>query len=348
MEKASKSDFLLAAFWVGWRRWAAWSVCISAIALLGALRTATDTDFTFASMAVLPVLVIAWIGGKRDGLVVAFLAAAGWIAGDIIVSERQFSAQWIPWANAATRLMTYSLVALLADQARLQFEREHAHATRDALTGLENRRAFLEVGASEVERAKRYAHPMAVIFLDLDDFNQLNDTRGHAAGDAALRATARALKSALRSSDRVARLGGDEFAMLLPEIGYDAAVEAGRKVFLAANEALAKFPPVKGSIGVACFGEADRLFPAMLEAADELMYEVKASGKNNMRSRRLAAPTKAACESSPVAHRHPTAATRVSGQIGQQGAYASSFAASANQDIDRRIAVSEAIAIAVP
>ena len=256
--------------------------------MLGVLRTAVDAEFTFASLAILPVLVIAWIGGRRSGLVVALLAAAMWTVADS-VSERQFTSQWIPWTNAATRLMTYSLVALLAAQVRLQFEKEHRHATHDAMTGLSNRQAFLDVGASEVERAKRYSHPLAVIFLDLDNFKQLNDSKGHAAGDAALRATARALSRSLRSSDHVGRMGGDEFAVLLPVTAFDAAEEAGKKIAAAVNAALAVFPPVKVSIGVAWFGKADRLFPAMLKAADELMYEVKESGKHDMRSRRVAA-----------------------------------------------------------
>lgn len=288
MQKPNLATLLLTTTWSGWRRWAVWSACGSAIFLLGLLRTATDADFTFASLVVLPVLAIAWIGGKRDGLVVAFLASTVWIVGDITASERQFSAAWVPWANAVTRLMTYSLVVLLAAKIRRQFAKEHEYATRDALTGLQNRRDFLEAGAAEVERAKRYGHSMAVIFLDLDDFKQLNDSQGHDAGDAALRATAKALIKALRSSDRIARLGGDEFAILLPEIACAAASEAGRKVLLAVNTALQPFAPVKASIGIAWFVEADRLLPAMLKAADELMYEVKESGKHDMRSRSFA------------------------------------------------------------
>ncbi|MFA7271057.1 MAG: GGDEF domain-containing protein [Sterolibacterium sp.] len=278
MNHLTRSDFLLSSYWTGWRRWAAWSISIIAIFLLGTARTTTDAEWTFASFAILPVLVIAWIDGKRGGTLVALLATAMWVVSDI-VSERQFSSPWILWGNAATRMMTYSLVAFLAAQVRLQFEREFERATQDALTGLKNRRAFLEVGVGEVERSKRYPHPLAVIFLDLDDFKQLNDTMGHDVGDAALKATAQALLRTLRSSDQVARLGGDEFAVLLPEIGYDAAVEAGRKISIAVNTALEEFPPVSGSIGVAWFREADRLFPDMLKAADELMYEVKESGK---------------------------------------------------------------------
>ncbi len=213
----------------------------------------------------------------------AFLATAMWAVGDI-ASERQFNAPWIPWANAATRLMTYSLLAILTAQVRLQFARAHEQATRDVLTGLQNRRAFFESGTHEVERSKRYVYPLAVVFLDLDDFKQLNDTKGHDAGDAALQATAKALLGALRSSDRVARLGGDEFAALLPEIGYDEAIEAGRKISTTVNNALREFPPVTVSIGIAWFGKVDRSFQAMLKAADELLYEAKESGKHNMLS----------------------------------------------------------------
>lgn len=212
----------------------------------------------------------------------AILATSVSLVGDI-ASERLYSSLLIPWVNALTHLMSYSLVALLANQVRLQFEREHERATRDALTGLHNRRAFLEAGTFEVERTKRYGHPLAVIILDLDNFKQLNDTKGHDAGDAALRATAIALRSISRSNDRIARLGGDEFAVLLVEIGYEAAIEASRKISTTVDTALQGFPPVKGSLGIAWFGEADRSFPAMLKAADELMYEVKKSGKNNVR-----------------------------------------------------------------
>ncbi len=296
MKRFWSSAFLLAPFRTRWLRWAAWSGALAALLLLAAFRTATDAEFTFASLALLPVLFIAWVAGQWSGLFLAFLAAAMWTVADI-AAGRQFSAAWIPWANALTHWLTYSLLAVLTDQFRRQYEREHEHATRDALTGLRNRRAFLESGAAEAARSERYGHPLAVAFLDLDDFKQLNDTKGHDAGDAALKATAAALLGALRSSDVIARLGGDEFAVLLPETGYEAAVEAGRKISLAVNQALQAFPPVKGSIGVAWFGQADRSFPEMLKAADELMYEVKEGGKDNMRARRFA-PAKSA-ENSP-------------------------------------------------
>lgn len=286
MIKTSTLYFLYGAFWTGWRRWATWSACTGSLFLLGMFRRETNAEFSLATMALFPVLVIAWLGGKRHGLAIAALAAAVWGTGDYFTSHK-FSAPWIVWANVATHFITYGLVAILAAQVRLQFDREYQNATRDILTGLQNRRAFLEVGVAEADRSKRYAHPMAVIFLDLDDFKRLNDVKGHAVGDAALKATAKALQNSLRSSDYVARLGGDEFAVLLPEAGYDEAVETGRKILASVNNALVNFPPVGASIGVAWFEVINRTFPEMLKSADDLMYEVKEDGKRNMRSRRF-------------------------------------------------------------
>ena len=288
MEILPLSRFMFDTCWKDWQRGAACLASIGVIMLIGAFRISTHAEFAFASLVVLPVLVIAWVGGVRNGLIVALLAAAMWVVADIAI-ERQFSAPWIPWANAVTWWVTYSMVAFLAAQVHLQFEREHELASRDALTGLDNRRSFLDAGTREVERSKRYKRSLAVVFLDLDDFKQLNDNRGHAVGDAALRTTGKTLLDTVRSSDRVARLGGDEFAILLPEIGYNSAVEAGRKLSVAVHTALQEFAPVTCSIGIAWFGEIDRSFTEMLNVADRMMYDVKASGKHDVHALRFPA-----------------------------------------------------------
>ena len=90
-------------------------------------------------------------------------------------------------------------------------------ATHDSLTHVLNARSFAERLEQELERNRRYARPMAVLYLDLDNFKHLNDKYGHAAGDAALLNVVRAIRLNLRVSDLLARLGGDEFALLLPE-----------------------------------------------------------------------------------------------------------------------------------
>jgi diguanylate cyclase (GGDEF)-like protein len=277
-------SYLLTTFWIGWRRWAAWSVCISMLLIIGTLRTKTDAELT--SLALIPVLVIAWIGGKWNGIVMAFLAVAIWFTGDVL-SAPQLGFPWIAWVNATTRFVTYGLVAILSAQIHLQFVKAYEYATTDSLTGLQNRRAFIDAGVSETERSKRYAHSLAVVFIDLDNFKQLNDAKGHDVGDMALQTVAKVLKNTLRSNDQITRLGGDEFAILLPEIEYEKAVETGHKISVAVNSALNDFSPATGSTGIAWFGKVDCTFPAMLKAADKLMYEVKASGKGKIRSQRF-------------------------------------------------------------
>ncbi|HET9113884.1 MAG TPA: diguanylate cyclase [Burkholderiales bacterium] len=182
-------------------------------------------------------------------------------------------------------LLLALVLAQQFSQLRMQFEHAHAHATLDALTGLLNRRGFFEAGIAELERSKRYERPLSIVFIDLDNFKQLNDARGHDIGDAALRATAQKLRSVLRSNDLLSRLGGDEFAILLPEIDGSAAAEAGRKIFSAAGGALQDYHPVTVSIGVIHFTKVTKTFSAIMKMADELMYDVKKSGKNNINIR---------------------------------------------------------------
>lgn len=267
-------------------RFATWFVSVVAIVALGYLRTATDAEFVFASVAIIPVVAVAWLGGRTDGFVLSLLAAVMWTSADLL-ADRQFSAGWIPYVNGLTRFAIYGFVVSLTTRVRTLLYREREIASHDALTGLLNRRSFFEVGEAEVGRSRRYGHPLAVAFLDLDDFKLLNDSQGHEAGDRALKAVAAALSGSLRTTDRLARLGGDEFAVLLPEISYEAATEAGNKIAVAADSALKEFPPVSASIGIAWFESTEGGFPTMLDTADVLMYEIKREGKHGMRAKRI-------------------------------------------------------------
>ena len=260
----------------------AWVICITAIVALGLLRMITDAEFTFASAAIVPVVIISWIGGQRQGTLFSLLAAVMWTSADLL-AERHFSAFWIPYANGVTQFATYGFVSYLISNVKALLVREKELATRDELTKLLNRRAFFELGEAEVDRSRRYGHSIAIVFFDLDDFKTLNDTRGHRVGDQALQAVAQALRNELRSTDHVARLGGDEFAILLPELGFGAVKEAGDKISSAVNRAMKQFSPVSVSVGISWFEAAESEFSSMLASADSLMYEVKREGKHGVR-----------------------------------------------------------------
>lgn len=267
----------------------AWLVGAGMVVALAFLRTETEAEYGFASAALVPIVAITWLTGRRGGLSLTAMAMIAWTVADI-ASARQFANWWAPYIDGVMRFVTYSFVTLVVSRLHTSLLRERRLSSYDALTGVLNRRMFLEVGEFEADRAFRYRHPLAVAFLDLDNFKQVNDTRGHHVGDAALRAAAAALRGSLRSTDRVGRVGGDEFAIVFPEIGQAEAAEAAAKLVEAVRRGLADYPPISASIGIAWFGRADRPFAEMLCAADEIMYAVKNDGKNGVRIEPAASP----------------------------------------------------------
>lgn len=175
-------------------------------------------------------------------------------------------------------------------------EKIHHLAHFDSLTGLANRRSFMESVGRALDLAQRHERLMAVLFLDLDNFKRINDTLGHAVGDLLLQAVADRLLTSVRTSDRVsrtdakgitnyvARLGGDEFTVLLTEIRHiqDAATVAQRIL-----EALSKSMTLAGhevvvtpSIGIAVFPHDGKDMEVLLKNADTAMYHAKKAGKN--------------------------------------------------------------------
>jgi two-component system cell cycle response regulator len=165
-----------------------------------------------------------------------------------------------------------------------------AAATTDSLTGLPNRRRLDERAAEAIAVAERYGRPLACLMIDIDHFKRINDTHGHAAGDAVLRETARRLCSVCRTADFVGRYGGEEFTVIMPETDLDGAVAAGERIraILAAQPVRAAGTEVwiTASVGAAGWLAAMGTPEELYTPADRALYRAKQLGRNRV----IAAP----------------------------------------------------------
>jgi diguanylate cyclase (GGDEF)-like protein len=158
-------------------------------------------------------------------------------------------------------------------------------ANRDDLTGLMNRRHFMESATTELRRAQRYGRPTAVALGDLDFFKSLNDTYGHGAGDAVLRTFAELLTESLRQSDLVCRYGGEEFAFLFPESTVGQAhilVERFREHCAAQEIRLPDGLLVRVTLSIGLADASNCPIEVALQRADLALYEAKRLGRNRV------------------------------------------------------------------
>jgi diguanylate cyclase (GGDEF)-like protein len=164
-------------------------------------------------------------------------------------------------------------------------ERVEYLAYHDGLTGLPNRSMFSKLLGHTISEAQRYKRRLAVAFLDLDRFKQINDTLGHEAGDQLLQEVANRLKGCVRDSDTVARLGGDEFVILLPELADEKyASTVAQKILAAAAKPFTLMGQefrVTASIGISTYPQDGLDEQTLTKNADIAMYQAKAEGKNN-------------------------------------------------------------------
>lgn len=161
-------------------------------------------------------------------------------------------------------------------------------AITDALTGLYNRRGLFELGRHEMERTRRFGHPLSTIWVDVDNFKNINDTYGHQIGDRVLKAVAECLNKNTREVDILGRYGGDEFAILLPETDLNVAVSVAerlRKQVAGTSMTVDGSPvDVSVSIGVSKVSEAINGLELLFKRADTAMYAAKQAGGNQVKT----------------------------------------------------------------
>jgi diguanylate cyclase (GGDEF)-like protein len=206
-------------------------------------------------------------------------------AGELPLDEED-----VAFADAVVKAAVTSIQrAHLLETARADNVRLAALAQTDPLTQVLNRRALTDRLGSELDRARRYGHSVAVLMLDLDYFKVINDTHGHLIGDGVLKDTAEILRSAVRSADFVARYGGEEFVIVLPETALEGAVAFAER--LRERISSTSFSGDRAatlnltvSIGASLFpGPRITSVDDLLSAADTALYRAKHDGRNCVR-----------------------------------------------------------------
>jgi diguanylate cyclase (GGDEF)-like protein len=251
------------------------------LTILGALDLETGS-FSFLIFYLIPVFYVTWFADRLWGIVISAMSGMIWFVCDVLTSEKTQHILMSYW-NLVASVIFMIFVSYLAHRLKTTIEHEEELASTDYLTGVSNSRYFYEVVQKEIDRCRRYNHPMTLAYLDLDNFKAINDNFGHNAGDSVLTSFAETIKRNLRTIDIAARLGGDEFSILLPETDK----EGARIVISRVKEEIDLLCKSEAwlcsiSIGVVTCVKPPASFDTIVRLADEAMYAAKKTGKNKI------------------------------------------------------------------
>ena len=187
--------------------------------------------------------------------------------------------------NFLTQGTAFLTFTILTDKLAALLQKSIYISRTDFLTGLNNRQSFTEQASTLLSLCKRHARPVALAYIDLDNFKNVNDMMGHDRGDKLLKIFSKLISESIRASDIPARLGGDEFVILLPETNSENATLLLENI-LKKLEQTTEFQKygVSASIGVAVDETASYDIQTLLTLADRNMYTVKKNGKNQVKT----------------------------------------------------------------
>lgn len=210
------------------------------------------------------------------------ISASGQLLGMVVIYLNQAGAP--NETDSALLLQSSHLSAIAIERRRIEQQMSY-QASYDALTALPNRRLFNNRLRMEILRAERSGAQIAILFIDLDHFKEVNDTLGHEIGDKLLIDAAKRIQHCVRESDTVARLGGDEFVVILPEAGQVQTLERVAGAII--NTMVKPFyfgectAYVSASVGIAIYPQDANNAETLMSCADQAMYCAKESGRNN-------------------------------------------------------------------
>lgn len=253
---------------------------IAAVTAIGILDYKIGAEISVKVLYLAPIFLVTWYNGKVSGIFISLLSAIALLLA-LLYGGRTYSHALTPYWNAIVELMFFVIYAFILSKLRRNMELEKSLSRLDFLTGIPNLKAFHELGMKEIERCRRNNCKVSVAYMDCDNFKQINDTFGHHVGNKLINSIAKTIQKSIRNIDVAARLSGDEFAIILPNADAESSKLIMDRVLKSLSNVVEKENwTVTFSVGVVLFNNLDYSLDQMLEIADEIMYQVKKSGKN--------------------------------------------------------------------
>jgi diguanylate cyclase (GGDEF)-like protein len=249
--------------------------------VIGLVDYLTGPDFTFSPFYLIPPSLAAWKMSRQLALFAALINSLTWLWVDFSSGRFQPTLPIYAW-NFTSRLISLLVVGLLISWLRKSMDHEKKLARTDPLTDALNSRAFNETLDLEIKRSLRYGHSLTLVYLDVDNFKSVNDRFGHKIGDIVLATIGNLIRDSIRQNDVLGRLGGDEFAILLVETDpIEAHLVVAKLQEMLMLTIQKNSWPISLSFGVLSCTNTFCSAEAMISIADQLMYSVKKSTKNN-------------------------------------------------------------------
>lgn len=253
------------------------------VLILGILDYFTGFELSISFFYLIPITMAAWGFGKNMGLLFSVFCAIVWLSSNML-SGLVFSNIFIGAWNTLLRFGFFGVVATLLVELRHAVEEERLLANTDPLTGVMNRRSFNEIAEKRMIVSEVNRKPYTLAYIDLDDFTEINDRYGPAAGDMVLKTVADVLHKQIRQGDLLARLGEHEFAILLNNTAQETARTITQRLQGSLREKM-KFHEweIAFSIGVMTFLTMPLSADQMVSLSEALMYEAKSEGRDAVR-----------------------------------------------------------------
>lgn len=256
------------------------ALAVCGLFLVGMVDYLIGFELSVAVFYVAPVAIAAWYAGRRAGIAIAVLACVSLHTADAAAGHLYSHAE-IPLWNALVMFAFLVIIASLLTLLRENLRDQQYLARIDGLTGLYCRRMFDVRLEHDLALARRRKGTLALAYIDVDDFKTVNDIYGHVGGDRVLKEISQVLKDSIREADTAARIGGDEFALVLPDTDVLGARQLVSEIVRKLHEAFAGSNwQVTCSVGVITVLDAAVSPESAVAAADKVMYQVKAKGKD--------------------------------------------------------------------